>query len=73
VSELLSLDPGLHCFSDIFLVCDDGKGGKSFQIWVNKKDEGFALSQTGLLPSGTQTVSFADVGGWFRLTLVISL
>ena len=47
---------------DVFLVCDDGRGGKSYQIWVNAKDDGFSLSQEGALPSGTQTVSFADIG-----------
>jgi len=47
---------------DVFLVCDDGRGGKSYQIWVNAKDDGFSLSQEGALPSGTQTISFADIG-----------
>src|SRR6202522_1528996 len=48
-------------FTDIFLVCDDGKGGKTYQMWINKKDQGFLLSQEGALPSGTQAISFADV------------
>jgi hypothetical protein len=47
---------------DVFLVCDDGRGGKSYQIWVNAKDDGFSLSQEGALPSGTQSISFADIG-----------
>ena len=47
---------------DIFLVCDDGGGAKSFQIWVNNKEDGFSLAQEGSLPSGLQTISFADVG-----------
>ena len=48
-------------FADVFLVCDDGRGGKTYQIWINKKDEGFILSQEGALPSGTQAISFADI------------
>ncbi|GLB35509.1 putative repeat domain in Vibrio, Colwellia, Bradyrhizobium and Shewanella [Lyophyllum shimeji] len=49
------------CLADVFLMCDDGKGGKPFQIWVNKKDDGFSLAHQGALPSGVQTISFADV------------
>ena len=47
--------------TDVFLVCGDGKGGKTYQIWINKKDQGFLLSQEGALPSGTQAISFADI------------
>lgn len=47
---------------DVFLVCDDGHGGISYQIWVNGKDDGFSLSQQGALPTGTQAISFADIG-----------
>jgi len=47
---------------DVFIVCDDGKGGKTYQIWVNAKSNGFFLSQQGALPAGTQTISFADIG-----------
>lgn len=50
------------CTLDVFLVCDDGMGGKSFQIWVNNKGDGFSLAQEGSLPSGVQAVSFADIG-----------
>jgi len=46
---------------DVFLVCDDGRGGQSYQIWVNAKDDGFSLSQEGALPSGAQAISFADI------------
>ncbi|KIK59028.1 hypothetical protein GYMLUDRAFT_74611 [Collybiopsis luxurians FD-317 M1] len=46
------------CLADVFLVCD---GGKSFQIWINNKDEGFTLAQQGSLPSGIQSITFADV------------
>ena len=48
-------------FADVFLVCDDGKGGKTYQIWINKKEQGFLLSQEGALPPGTQSISFADI------------
>lgn len=49
-------------FVDIFLVCDEGSGQKSFQIWVNNKDAGFSLAQHQSLPSGVQAISFADIG-----------
>ncbi|KDQ33979.1 hypothetical protein PLEOSDRAFT_1052766 [Pleurotus ostreatus PC15] len=49
------------CLADIFLVCDDSGGRKRFQIWVNNKDDGFSLAQTGLLPSGLQSITFADM------------
>ncbi|KAF9045767.1 hypothetical protein BDZ89DRAFT_1058727 [Hymenopellis radicata] len=45
----------------VFLVCDNGSGTRSFQIWVNNKDSGFTLAQQGSLPSGVQAISFADV------------
>ena len=48
---------------DLFLICDNGSGSKFFQIWINNKDGGFKLAQQGPLPSGTQVVSFADIGG----------
>ncbi|KAG5636137.1 hypothetical protein H0H81_009019, partial [Sphagnurus paluster] len=46
---------------DVLLMCDDGIGGKSFQIWVNNKDDGFSLALEGPLPSGVQSISFADI------------
>ncbi|KAG6831217.1 hypothetical protein H0H92_012014 [Tricholoma furcatifolium] len=49
------------CLADVFLVCDDGRGGRTFQIWVNNKEDGFSLAQEGSLPSGLQTISFADI------------
>ncbi|KAK2460674.1 hypothetical protein APHAL10511_007144 [Amanita phalloides] len=49
------------CLADVFLVCDDGQGRHSYQIWVNKKQDGFTLSQQGSLPSGAQSISFADI------------
>ncbi|KAG5717871.1 T-cell immunomodulatory protein [Termitomyces sp. T112] len=49
------------CLADVFVVCDDGEGSKSFQIWVNKKENGFSLAQEGNLPSGLQTISFGDI------------
>jgi len=47
---------------DVFLVCDEGNGHKSYQIWLNKKSQGFLMARQGLLPSGTQSVSFGDIG-----------
>lgn len=60
-------------FEDIFLVCEDSSGKKSFQIWVNNKDSGFSLNQTADLPSGTQGISFADIGlsPIFRLRILL--
>ncbi|KAK0222860.1 hypothetical protein EDD85DRAFT_959748 [Armillaria nabsnona] len=49
------------CLADVFLVCDAGGGRRSFQIWVNEKDDGFYLAQQGSLPSGVQAISFADI------------
>ncbi|KAJ6620330.1 hypothetical protein B0H10DRAFT_2163572 [Mycena sp. CBHHK59/15] len=49
------------CLADVFLVCDNGHGGKTYQIWVNNKTDGFSLALQGSLPSGVQAVSFADV------------
>ena len=52
-----------ECFSDLFLVCQDGSSNaKFFQIWINDKDKGFIKAQQGSLPSGTQAISFADIG-----------
>ena len=48
--------------TDVFLVCDNGRGSKSYQIWINHKDAGFSLAQQGSFPSGLQSISFADVG-----------
>jgi hypothetical protein len=60
---LYSGNPSLMVFSlpDIFLVCDDSSLQKTYQIWVNNKDEGFTLAQSGKLPGGTQSVTFADI------------
>ncbi|KAG1748835.1 uncharacterized protein EDB91DRAFT_1111126 [Suillus paluster] len=55
------IDLNGDCLADIFLVCQDSSGKKSFQIWVNNKDSGFSLAQSDVLPSGTQGISFADV------------
>ncbi|KAG2020932.1 hypothetical protein CC2G_006216 [Coprinopsis cinerea AmutBmut pab1-1] len=49
------------CLADVFLVCDEGNGKQSYQIWANNKDDGFSLSQKGDLPAGTQSISFADI------------
>ncbi|KAK7037504.1 hypothetical protein VNI00_010996 [Paramarasmius palmivorus] len=49
------------CLADVFLVCDDGRGGTYFQIWVNNKADGFSLAKEHALPAGTQQISFADM------------
>ncbi|CCM05781.1 uncharacterized protein FIBRA_08014 [Fibroporia radiculosa] len=56
-----AIDLNGDCLADIFLVCDEGNGRKYFQIWVNNKDDGFALAQQERLPQGTQTISFGDI------------
>jgi hypothetical protein len=67
-SNCFSHELNIYChLSDIFLTCDVGRGGKKYQVWVNKKKEGFSLSQEGQLPFGTQAISFADIG----LTFII--
>lgn len=55
------IDLNGDCLADVFLVCDEGSGKRSFQIWVNNKDSGFTLAQHEPLPSGVQAISFADV------------
>ncbi|KAF5357873.1 hypothetical protein D9756_001989 [Leucocoprinus leucothites] len=49
------------CLADVFLVCDEGNGEKSYQIWLNKKSQGFLMATRGSFPSGTQSVSFGDI------------
>ncbi|KAL0947607.1 hypothetical protein HGRIS_013696 [Hohenbuehelia grisea] len=55
------IDLNGDCLADLFLVCDDARGGKTFQIWTNNKAAGFSLAQTGYLPAGTQSITFADM------------
>ncbi|TFK59480.1 hypothetical protein BDN72DRAFT_780663 [Pluteus cervinus] len=55
------IDLNGDCLADVFLVCDNGRAGKSFQIWINNKDSGFDLTQQGSLPSDIQSISFADI------------
>ncbi|KAI6111062.1 hypothetical protein F5141DRAFT_1112303 [Pisolithus sp. B1] len=55
------IDLNGDCLADIFLVCDEGSGQRSFQIWVNNKDAGFTLTQYQSLPSGVQAISFGDI------------
>ena len=47
---------------DLFLVCDDGNGDQHYQIWINNKDDGFSLATFGMLPRGTQSITFSDIG-----------
>jgi integrin alpha FG-GAP repeat containing protein 1 len=42
----------------LFITCEDS----SYQIWINKKDNGFELARTGSLPKGTGQITFADIG-----------
>ncbi|KAF5324887.1 hypothetical protein D9611_004159 [Ephemerocybe angulata] len=60
------------CLADVFLVCDEGNGRKSFQIWINNKDEGFSLAHKGSLPPGTQSISLADVDRDGTIDLIFS-
>ncbi|KAI9462517.1 hypothetical protein F5148DRAFT_1213282 [Russula earlei] len=60
------------CVADIFLVCDDGPGQKTFQIWVSNPDTSFTLAQSGSLPSGTQSVVFADMDRDGTIDLLIT-
>ncbi|KAL1702182.1 hypothetical protein EV121DRAFT_262329 [Schizophyllum commune] len=55
------IDLNGDCLADLFLVCDKPHGYKSYQIWINNKDAGFSLADEGWLPSGVQSISFADV------------
>nr|GAT59367.1 predicted protein [Mycena chlorophos] len=45
------------CLADVFLLCE----GNTYQIWINKKADGFQLALQGSMPAGVQSVSFADV------------
>jgi integrin alpha FG-GAP repeat containing protein 1 len=64
---MLTRDPRLRLYADLVLICDDGDtGNKVFQIWINQKKSGFKLQQSGKLPAGTQSLSFADVGTYSR-------
>ncbi|TBU24831.1 integrin alpha N-terminal domain-containing protein [Dichomitus squalens] len=57
-----AVDLNGDCLADLFLVCQDSSSNaKFFQIWINDKDNGFVKAQQGSLPSGTQTISFADI------------
>ena len=54
--------PSLTYFPDVFLLCDEPSGHKSFQIWINEKEKGFTFAKSGALPIGIGAVSFADMG-----------
>lgn len=59
------------CLADLFLTCE-GKSAEhlSYQIWLNNKDGNFTLSRKGDLPRGTKSVSFADMGEFWRSAFV---
>ncbi|KAN0105511.1 hypothetical protein V8E52_010950 [Russula decolorans] len=67
-----AVDLNGDCVADIFLVCDEGSGRKSFQIWVSNPNGGFTLAQSGSLPSGTQSVVFADMDRDGAIDLLIT-
>jgi len=67
-----AVDLNGDCVADIFLVCDEGSGRKSFQIWVSNPDGEFTLAQSGSLPSGTQSVVFADMDRDGAIDLLIT-
>lgn len=66
------IDLNGDCLADVFLVCDEPSGRKSFQIWVNNKSRGFTLAQSGRLPQGTQSVTFADMDRDGTIDLLIT-
>ncbi|KAH9979777.1 hypothetical protein BJV77DRAFT_1048772 [Russula vinacea] len=59
-------------YSHIFLVCDDGPGQKSFQVWVSNPDGNYTLAQSGSLPIDTQSVVFADMDRDGAIDLLIT-
>lgn len=67
-----AVDLNGDCIADIFLVCDDAAGKKSFQIWVSDPSGGFTLAQHGSLPAGTQSVVFADMDRDGTIDLLIT-
>ena len=62
-SNLLHEQCVIYPLPDLFLVCDEDNGRDHYyQIWTNKKDDGFELAQTGRFPAGFQSVTFGDIG-----------
>ncbi|WAQ86564.1 hypothetical protein PtA15_7A290 [Puccinia triticina] len=70
-SSFIDLDG--DCLADIFLVCEDGGGEQSYQIWLNNKAAGFALARTGRLPYGTKQVTFADMDRDGTIDMVLAV
>ncbi|KAH6578731.1 hypothetical protein BASA50_008422 [Batrachochytrium salamandrivorans] len=58
-SAFIDLDG--DCLADVFLMCDDGSGNLSYQIWVNSKKNGFQFARAGGIPKGAGQISFADM------------
>ncbi|THH31537.1 hypothetical protein EUX98_g2653 [Antrodiella citrinella] len=57
-----AVDLNGDCLADMFLVCDEDNGSdKYFQIWINNKEDGFALAQLGRFPRGMRSVTFGDI------------
>ncbi|KAA1077632.1 hypothetical protein PGT21_014288 [Puccinia graminis f. sp. tritici] len=70
-STFIDLDG--DCLADIFLVCEDGAGDQSYQIWLNNKAAGFSLARRGNLPWGTKQVTFADMDRDGTIDMVLSV
>ena len=41
----------------------------TYQVWLNRKEDGFELLREGQLPPGTGQISFADMGAIISLHL----
>lgn len=62
--NLLALKFNEESTLDLFLTCVDPSDSSraTYQIWLNKKEQGFVFSQSGKLPKGSGQISFADIG-----------
>lgn len=50
------------CLADMFLQCQTPfQRTNTYQIWLNKKEEGYTYSRGGTLPTGIGQISFADM------------
>jgi hypothetical protein len=63
-----------RCYTDVFLTCVDPHDSSrlTYQIWLNKKIDGFKLAWEGRFPKGAGPVSFADMGELSSLMGVVS-
>jgi integrin alpha FG-GAP repeat containing protein 1 len=65
------LDIDGDCLADLFLTCESN-GKQSFQIWLNRKDQGFVFHSTTELPIGTGPITFADMDADGTIDMVFS-